>query len=158
MSTPNTPSTDETTATTQEIAPPPTTAETDETPADDSADPKRGREARYRTRLREVETERDTIAAQLDHMRRAEVGRLADAEGVKPAALWAAGAQLTDLLTEEGAVDPGKVAQAVEHTRAELGITRPTLGYSLGDFAPDGTGDRFAGGDPWTKAFTDGRR
>lgn len=81
--------------------------------------------ARYRTRLREVETERDGLVEQLASMRRAEVERLASDHLAKPAALWAAGVELTDLLDEAGSVDPQKVAAAAEAARNSLGLAQP---------------------------------
>lgn len=87
----------------------------------------RGEAARYRRRLRDVEAERDGLLAQLEAMRRAEVGRLVTEQRVwqmKPAALWAAGTDLAALLTEDGAVDPVKVAAAIAVAGETLGAAR----------------------------------
>lgn len=84
--------------------------------------------ARYRRRLRETEAERDQLADRLEAMQRAEVERLAGTAQVKPAALWASGAQLADLLTETGTVDPAKVATAAKTARTELGLAPPRPG------------------------------
>jgi hypothetical protein len=125
-----------------------TTAETDNPEPDDDAPGRAGRDAaRYRTRLREVEAERDQLAARLTAAQRAEVERLAVAgwgatwgpgqhrpatPGVTGAALWAAGTRLSDLIDSTGQVDPERVRDAVETTRDALG--------DVGDVrqAPDG--------------------
>lgn len=84
-----------------------------------------GREAaKYRRRLRDVEAERDTLKATVESLQRAEVDRLATADGLKPAALWSS-AELTDLLAEDGTVDQGKVAAAISAARETLGIAPP---------------------------------
>lgn len=93
------------------------------------ADDKPGREAaRYRRQLREVETERDGLMAQLEALRRAEVDQLTGAVGVRPEALWAAGTTLTDLLTEDGTIDPELVGAAVKAACSALGIPLPDAG------------------------------
>lgn len=98
-------------------------------PADPATEPVEGEDtspgreaAKYRRQLREVETERDGLAAQLEALRRAEAERLAGDHKLKPAALWAAGATLADLLDADGTVDPAKVAEAVTAARTALGI------------------------------------
>lgn len=104
------------------LEPADTPADTEPAEAHEDA-PKAVREAaKYRRQLREVEGERDTLRAQLDAMRRAAVDAMADAAKVKPAALWASGAQLDDLLDEAGVVDPAKVTAAIAAARTSLGI------------------------------------
>lgn len=84
-----------------------------------------GREAaKYRRRLRDVEAERDALKATVAALQRAEVDRLATADGLKPAALWSS-AELTDLLAEDGTVDQGMVAAAIAAARETLGIAPP---------------------------------
>jgi hypothetical protein len=91
---------------------------------DDHAGP--GREAaRYRRRLREAEAERDTLKATVESLQRAEVERQATADGLRPAALWAGGAELAGLLGDDGAVDGSKVSAAVAAAREQLGIPKP---------------------------------
>lgn len=82
--------------------------------------------AKYRKQLREVEAERDALRSTVTGMQRGEVGRLADAEGIKADALWSSGAELPALLTEDGLVDGDKVAAAINATREMFGITQPT--------------------------------
>lgn len=78
--------------------------------------------AKYRRRLREAEAERDTLAARVEALQRAEVERAAADALARPEALWAAGTELGDLLTEDGTVDPQRVAQAAAEARDRLGL------------------------------------
>lgn len=90
--------------------------------ADDDGKP--GREAaKYRRQLREAEAERDELRTQLEALRRAEVDRLVTDAKVKPAAVWAVGTELGNLLAEDGTVDPAKVSAAVAAAREALGIS-----------------------------------
>ena len=85
-----------------------------------------GREAaKYRRRLRAAEAERDRLSEQVGALQRAEVERLATADDLRPAALWASGAELADLLTADGTVDEAKVSAAVAAAREQLGIPNP---------------------------------
>lgn len=93
---------------------------------DDDASDGPGREAaKYRRRLREAETERDRLAGQVESLQRAEVERLATVDGLRPAALWASGVELADLLTDDGTVDASKVSVAIAGARESLGIPTP---------------------------------
>ncbi|WP_163723151.1 hypothetical protein [Mycolicibacterium psychrotolerans] len=80
--------------------------------------------AKYRRRLRDVEAERDTLKATVAALQRAEVDRLATADDLRPAALWAS-AELGDLLSDDGTVDEAKVSQAIGAAREQLGIPNP---------------------------------
>jgi hypothetical protein len=96
---------------------------------DDTTDPsgKRGasREAaKYRRAARDAEAERDALAGRVAALQRAEVERLADVAGIKPAALWATGVDLPDVLTADGAVDTQAVAERLEAATADLGLQR----------------------------------
>jgi len=100
-----------------------TDAELDEDQDDDSG---AGREAaKYRRRLRAAEAERDTLAATVEAMQRAEVERIATADELKPAALWGSGVELAGLLNDDGTVDAAKVNTAIAATRDALGIPEP---------------------------------
>jgi len=100
----------------------PADAQQDGTDKDDLGNDRQGRDAaKYRRQLRDVQTERDQLVAQLEAMRRAEVERLAD-HLVKPSAIWAAGIQLADLLTEDGTIDQDKAKQAIEQAQESLGL------------------------------------
>lgn len=88
-----------------------------------------GREAaKYRRRLREAEAERDQLAERVESLQRAEVERAATADGLRPAALWASGVELANLLADDGTVDGPKVLAAIEASREELGIPAPPVG------------------------------
>lgn len=89
-------------------APEPTAAEPDpDTQTGDS-----GKEAaKFRKQLRAVEKERDTLATQLEAMRRAETERLASQHLADGADIWRDGAQLADLLDNDGNLDPARIAE-----------------------------------------------
>ncbi|WP_067968363.1 hypothetical protein [Mycolicibacter icosiumassiliensis] len=88
----------------------------------------------YRDRAPTAET---TVAA----LRQQHAERLIDAAGVKPAAVFAL-TTITDLLADDGTVDPEKVTAAVTRARQELGVTgrpqplRPQGGLTSGTGAP----------------------
>lgn len=133
------------------------TTETAEQAAEEGAEEAGGgREAaKYRRRLRETETERDTLAAQVAAMQRAEVERVA-AEHLKiPAGLWASGADLPELLADDGTVDPAKVASAAVAAREALGLASARMG----NYSPrEGNIPKMPAGNGWADAFNiDGR-
>lgn len=106
--------------------------------------------AKWRTKLRDTEAERDALAAQLEAMRRAAIDGHVTTMGMKPAALWASGAQLADLLGEDGTPDTAKVAAAVEAAKESLGVitcTRPRAGLQSGAMAHQPRRDK------WVEAF-----
>lgn len=79
--------------------------------------------AKWRTRLREAEAERDTLAQRLQRLQRAEVTRLATGPGKLHDGSDLA-TDLADLVDDEGDVDPAKVSAAV----AALVEQKPHLG------------------------------
>jgi hypothetical protein len=121
------------------------------------ADDKPGREAaRYRRQLREVETERDTLAGQLDTARRAIVEH--HLGNLKPAAFWQMHPEVADLVDDAGAVDPEKVAEAARGAYEDLGLPgvfSNTRKGAVGPYVPgEGTVPAGAfGNDGWTTAF-----
>jgi hypothetical protein len=79
--------------------------------------------ARYRTRLREVEAERDQLAVGLSTMRRGLVdGALYGLLKVPPATFWADEADPTDYVADDGTLDLDKVAARVNAARTQFGI------------------------------------
>lgn len=106
-----------------------------------------GREAaKYRRQLRETEAERDTLRGRLESFQRTEVERIAGATITHPAGLWAAGVELSGLLTDEGMVDPGKVGEATRQAADALGLTRrPPPGYVAREGSNPGPGRSRAG-------------
>lgn len=97
--------------------------------AQDTDAPKEGggnsEAAKWRRRLRDAEAERDALTERLAGLQRAEAERLAGEHIAKSSALWAAGVDLADLLTDEGQVDPEKVAAAAAQARDTLGVEAP---------------------------------
>lgn len=81
--------------------------------------------ARYRRRLREVEAERDRLAAHVEHLQRGIIEQLLEAERVGIDALTATGATLDGLLDGDGLPDPHKVRQAAQTARMTLGVPGP---------------------------------
>lgn len=85
--------------------------------------------ARYRRRLRETEAERDRLATQVDALRTAAVDDEVKAKGIQPAAFWAAGNTLADLLDDDGALDPDKIEAGVKNAVETLGLSRHRAPY-----------------------------
>jgi hypothetical protein len=83
--------------------------------------------ARYRRQLRDTEAERDTLAGQLDAMRRAQVADAARAAGVAADAVWASGRTPADLIDDTGVIDPGKLAEALNDARSTFGEVLPSF-------------------------------
>lgn len=80
--------------------------------------------AKYRTKLRAAESERDALAAIVETLQRAEVGRLAGAILAQGGDLLELGGhELADVLTEDGMVDPERVTEMAK----ELQLSRPGL-------------------------------
>lgn len=126
-----------------------------ETEVPDEPESQSKREARYRVQLREAEAERDQLAATVEALQRSEVERIAGKTIKQPAALWAAGVALADLLGDDGRVDTAKVESAAADARANLGLDRawsapvvPTEGTSI---------HQSTGGNTWEEAFKGGR-
>lgn len=90
---------------------------TDTTEDQSDADPadKAGAEAaKYRRRLRETEAERDNLLARVEHLQRGEIERLITGKLTDPADIWRDGAQLADLLDDDGDIDPDKVTTLLD--------------------------------------------
>jgi len=84
--------------------------------------PSANREARYRTERNEARTQVAELTERVTRMQRSEVER--QAAGLHdPAGLWGAGLDLAELLTEDGDVDPERVAEAV----AALADSKPYM-------------------------------
>lgn len=134
-----------------------------ETPVDTSDDPDEGREsagkeaAKYRRRLRDTEAERDTLATQLDTVRRQVVASLVATQQrlPNPEALWAT-TSLENLLDENGAVDPDKVEDASTAAAQRFGIDRKPVGYVPSQGTADQSKVRSGGG--WLGALMTPRR
>lgn len=78
--------------------------------------------AKYRRRLRDAEAENERLTRENEALKRAEIDRLATAEGIKPEALWASGATLAEMITADGTVDPARVTVAAKAAVDILGL------------------------------------
>ncbi|MCH8571509.1 hypothetical protein LSI54_09110 [Nesterenkonia sp. AY15] len=88
----------------------------------------RGNEAaRYRVKLRETEAERDTLNTKIQRYQWAEVERHLD-RIENPEILQRLGHTLDDFLTEDGDVDPVKVATVSGQAADDLGLKAETHG------------------------------
>ena len=100
----------------------PTEAAADDQPQPDN---KAGKEAaRYRTRLRETEAERDALAEKVTALRRAAVDDRVKAHKVPTEGFWASGVTLEELLDEDGNLDDEKVKAAADQAVETLGLER----------------------------------
>lgn len=117
--------------------------------------------ANYRRRLRETETERDTLREQVTGFRRAEVERLAAERLADPSDLWRE-AQLEDLLDESGALDTEKVATALDAVLdAHKHWAKPTPATSAAPASTVTSADKIGLGEPdptWQGALRGARR
>jgi hypothetical protein len=118
-----------------------TTTETEQTegtePEVDEGKGKGSEAAKWRTRLRSTEAERDALAARIARLQTSEVHRLAAARMADPDDLTVHGVQVVDLLDDDGEVDEAKVEAAVD----DLLDRRPRLAK---DYEPEVEG--FDGG------------
>lgn len=78
--------------------------------------------AKYRTRLRETEAERDALAERLTTAQRREVETYAADRLKTPTGLWSVGTDLADLLDESGNVDPKAVQEAASAAVRDHGL------------------------------------
>lgn len=95
--------------------------------------------ARYRSRLRETEGERDALRTTIEGYHRVEAERIAADHLADGADLWRDGAEITELLGDDGRIDAGKVADAARtmveahpHWR-KAPPRRPSQGLSSGN-------------------------
>ncbi len=70
--------------------------------------------ARWRSRLRATEAERDALAERVTTMRRREAEQVASGSLSRPADLWLDGIEVGELLDDDGEVDAARVALAVK--------------------------------------------
>lgn len=118
----------------------------------------RNREAaKYRTRLREVEAERDGIREELAAMtaareaaERAHVENVAKRRLYRPSALWAAGVTLDEVRAEDGTISDDLVFEAVNRAADKLGLYRKMAP----DFSQGAQGHGRVVGNAWEDAFS----
>lgn len=117
------------TETTEAPTDPTTDGPTDAPEAQD--EPKAGNPeaAGYRRRLRDTESERDGLASRVEALQRSIADREIEARhGIKPAALWASGTELADVLDDDGQLDTDKLDAAVATAKETLGIPKRRTG------------------------------
>lgn len=95
-----------------------------ETPDDSVIKKARKEAAGYRERLRKTETERDTATGLVSSLRKQIIDGQVAEMGMKPAALWATGFSVGDLLNDEGLIDSTRVASAAAEAREILGLSK----------------------------------
>ena len=107
--------------------------------------------AKYRTRLRETEAERDHLATQVENLRRASVEDRLKTHRVPAAGFWASGVQLQDLLDEDGNLDDEAIKTAAETAVETLGLERAG---ARGPYVPkEGNVTNPRGNRSWEDAF-----
>lgn len=110
--------------------------------------------AKYRTRLRETETERDELAATVDAYRRADAERAAAKHLADPADLWRDGLTPADLLGEDGKTDPALAAKAAADVAAAHPHWKPACKPYAGPLH-SGLGPAPAAAKSWQAALKD---
>jgi hypothetical protein len=119
---------------------------------------KAGQEAaKYRKQLRDTEAERDALTGTVDSLRRQLIAQnMPHGSKLNADSLWTAGHNAADLFAADGAVDVGKLSEAVKDTHQKFGVR----------FGPDpipgsGTGQGAASageGPSWSKALNKNER
>ena len=117
--------------------------ESDTTPPEQQDNPSR-EAAKYRTRLRAAEAERDQYRDLLAATRQGIVERAATAAGIAPKLFTAAGIDVDTLLDENGHIDHGRLSDTLEQVRIDFGVPRKpqpdsTLGVARDSGKPAGT-------------------
>lgn len=150
---------------TAEATDPDTTENTNElsgvtnvSPAEPESDPDDAglsrRDIKYRERLRETEAERDQLRTTVETMQRREVERLAAEHLIKPGSLWTVGVELTNLLDDDGAIDPEKVRAAALDARQQHGLEDPQAARKRQPRVPlEGRGNTQPPKSTWADAF-----
>lgn len=115
--------------------------------------------AKYRTRLRETEAERDALGERLARFQRVDAERLAAESLSRPSDLWLDGVNPADLVDDDGNVVPELVQTAIAgvlDSRPQLakgyGAQRGPSVFGVGAHAP-------IGGDySWSDVISSGNR
>lgn len=107
--------------------------------------------AKYRTRLRETEAERDALAEQVTALRRAAVEDRLAAQHVPAAGFWASGVQLEQLLDDDGQLDDEKIKTAADNAVETLGLER--VGVHMRPVPSEGRTTSPSATPSWEAAF-----
>jgi len=139
----------------------PTDTSVDSSEESNDTDKSGANEARkYRHRAQAAEAERDALRGRLEHMQRSQVERLASAKLTDASDIWRDGAELADLLDENGNIDHSKVdrlastlVDAHRHWGVHHQSQRNMFNYGMlsGATPPDNLSKRGSG---WTSAFS----
>jgi len=127
-----------------------------ETPPTDTPPTSEGTEAnaeaaRYRRRLRDVETERDGLNTRVEKMQRGQVERMVADRLAQPGDLFAFGVSLDDLRDEDGEVDEGLVETALYGVLGERpGLAKPVPSRRGPTVSGHQAGTPGGGGGSWT--------
>ncbi|MCV7381655.1 hypothetical protein BST11_16945 [Mycobacterium alsense] len=109
--------------------------------------------AKWRTKLRDAESQNAALATRLEAMQRAAIDTQVTALGMKPAALWASGAKIEDLVDDTGVPDAAKVQQAAQDAKEALGIVAVKPSKPLGSLR-SGASAHTPNGNKWVEAFS----
>lgn len=86
-----------------------------ETPPDIQEQAAGGEAAKYRHKLRDTEKQLAAMTERVQVMQRSEVQRIAAPKLADPADIWRDGAQLADVVDDDGNVDGGKVDDLIDN-------------------------------------------
>jgi hypothetical protein len=113
-----------------------------------------------RERAKAAEAELETRSTQLAAMRRAEVERLAGSDLIDPSDLWSAHPDVDGFLTEDGTIDPTKVAEAAQaittakpHLAADKPVSRPPSDRPIESLRPGASSDTRPAQPTWADAL-----
>jgi hypothetical protein len=115
----------------------------DGTDADDAKSAANKEAAKWRTKFRAAERERDELVTRLEHLQRTEAQRVAAAHLADGADVWRDGAELSRVLDDDGNVDPARVAEVAAEVAAahpHYGRHAPTANLRRGGLASGATG------------------
>lgn len=118
---------------------------------------KAGREAaKYRTRLRDTEAERDALREQLTALRRQVVE---DASGLaKPSALWLSDLDANTLFSDDGRVDTGAMTTALARVADDMGLQQAPRTPRPDPSQGGGGSSSRAGATSWADVINSARR
>lgn len=99
-----------------------------ETPEDTPGRSKAARDAaKYRTQVRELETERTQLTEQLENVQRQVIDAHIEKHGLTPALLWRTGLEAREVLDDDGRVNPDRVREACDTVRTEFNLNSTRL-------------------------------
>lgn len=115
----------------------------DGTGADEAKSAANKEAAKWRTKFRAAELERDGLVTRLEHLQRTEAQRIAATHLADGADVWRDGAKLTRVLDDDGNVDPARVAEVAAEVAAahpHYGRRPPTANLKRGGLASGASG------------------